>query len=85
MRTTITIDEDLYRRARASAAQSGRTTSDLIDDAVREALHPRRAPVGDLSPLPTFGGSGVVPGVDLADVRSLSDTMGAGTAVDALR
>ena len=85
MRTTITIDEDLYRRARASAARTGRTVSDLIEDAVREALRPRRAPTGDLSPLPTFGGSGVVPGVDLADVRSLSDIMDADTPVDALR
>ena len=38
MRTTITIDESLYRRAKARAAQTGRTVSEVIGDAVREAL-----------------------------------------------
>ena len=41
MRTTINIDEDLYRRAKARAARSGRTVSELIEDAVRAALRPR--------------------------------------------
>jgi ribbon-helix-helix CopG family protein len=85
VRTTITIEEELYRRLKASAARQGRTVSDLIGDAVRDALRPRRGPVTDLPPLPTYGGSGVMPGVDLADLRSLVDVMDQDAAVDALR
>ena len=85
MRTTITIEEELYRRLKASAARQGRTVSDLIGDAVRDALRPRRGPIAELPPLPTFGGSGVVAGVDLADVRSLVDVMDQDAAADALR
>ena len=77
MRTTITIDEDLYRRAKATAARHGRTVSELIEDAVRESLRPRRGLTSEVAPLPTFGGSGVLPGVDLADFRSLGDVMDA--------
>jgi hypothetical protein len=50
-----------------------------------ESLRPRRGPVSGIPPLPTFGGSGVVPGVDLADFRSLTQVMDEGTPVDALR
>lgn len=86
MRTTIRIDDSLYRAAKAQAARTGRTVSDLIEDAVREALHPRTAghpaPVG---PLPTFGGSGVMPGIDLADPAALREAMDEGESLDALR
>jgi Ribbon-helix-helix protein, copG family len=85
MRTTITIDEDLYRRLKASAARRGRTVSELIEDAVRDALRPRRPSGSEPTPLPTFGGSGVLPGVDLSDLRSLVDVMDEDTPVDALR
>jgi hypothetical protein len=87
MRTTIRIDDDLYRRAKAAAARSGRPVGELIEDAVRDALAPARSPEV-VRPLPRFGGSGVRPGVDLTDLRSLLDVMDAptdGAEVDALR
>lgn len=84
MRTTIRIDEDLYRRAKAQAAGTGRTVSEVIEDAVREALRPR-ARDRRLSELPVFGGSGVLPGVDLGDRGALLDRMDETTSVDALR
>lgn len=74
MRTTIRIDDDLYRRAKAAAAKSGRTVGELIEDAVRDALEPA-VPTSETRPLPRFGGSGVHPGVDLTDPRSLRDLM----------
>jgi Ribbon-helix-helix protein, copG family len=84
MRTTVRIDETLYRRVKAEAARTGRTVSQLLEDSLREALRPR--PVdNDLPPLVTFGGSGVLPGVDLADVGRLRELMDEGTPVDALR
>jgi hypothetical protein len=85
MRTTISIDEDLYRRLKASAAKQGRTVSDLIGDALRDALRARRVPARELPPLPTFGGSGVIAGVDLSDLRSVVDAMDEGVGADALR
>lgn len=84
MRTTITIDDDLYRRAKVRSAQSGQPVSKLIEDAVREALRPRRQ-AEPAEALPVFGGSGVLPGVDLADGRSLREVMEGERPVDALR
>ena len=85
MRTTIKIDEDLYRRAKARSAQTGRTVSDVIEDAVRESLRPRRRDQAVIPPLPIFGGGGVLPGVDLADNAGLRDLMDEGEPVHALR
>ncbi len=59
MRTTIRIDDDLYRRAKARAASSGQTVAELIEDAVRVALRPRRGDESVVAELPVFGGSGV--------------------------
>ena len=86
MRTTIRIDDALYREAKAQAARSGRTVSDLIEDAVREALQPR-APGGSrqIPELPVYGGSGVMPGVDLSDTSGLRDLMDEGEHLDAMR
>ena len=85
MRTTIRIDDDLYRRAKARAAQSGRTVGELIEDAVRAALRPRPRRDVELPPLPVFGGSGVQPGVDLTSNVALRDVMDEPADVDAMR
>jgi Ribbon-helix-helix protein, copG family len=86
MRTTIRIDDALYRRAKAHAARTGRTVSEVIEDAVRETLRPRpaRAPK-ELPVLPVYGGSGVIPGVEIADSRALRDRMDEGEDLVALR
>jgi predicted transcriptional regulator len=85
MRTTIRMDEDLYRRAKAAASREGRPVSQLIEDAVRAALRPRRSSIDDVEELPVFGDSGLMPGVDLEDRRSLIDLMDEGDAVGVLR
>jgi Arc/MetJ family transcription regulator len=41
MRTTIQLDDELFRRAKAAAAAAGITLSHLIEDSLRENL--RRA------------------------------------------
>jgi predicted transcriptional regulator len=38
MRTTITIQDDLYRRVKSEAAATGRSVGELIEDALRDAL-----------------------------------------------
>lgn len=85
MRTTIRIDERLYRQAKSRAAATGRTVSEIIEDAVRESLRPRPTDSIELAPLPTDGGSGVLPGVDLADSAALLDRMDEGEPLHALR
>ena len=86
MRTTIRIDDGLYREVKAQAVRSGRTVGELIEDAVRKALatDDTRGSV-PLVPLPVFGGSGVLPGVDLTSTASLREVMERDDPVDALR
>jgi hypothetical protein len=84
MRTTIRMDDELYRRVKARAAAEGRPVAEVISDAVRMAL--ARQPAAESLPaLPTYGGSGVLPGVDLSSNASLREVMDADAPVDALR
>ena len=87
MRTTIRIDDALYRRAKALAAHTDRSVSEVIEDAVRTSLDRSSTPPspGALPDLPTFGGSGTMPGVDLADSARLRDLMDEGEELGALR
>lgn len=85
VRTTITISEQLYREAKARAAATGQTVSQVIEDAVREALRPKPSGAEPIADLPIYGGSGVLPGVDLSDPSALLDRMEEETALDALR
>lgn len=84
MRTTIRIDDDLYREVKAMAAQQGRTVGEVIEDAIRAHRAQQRA-ADELPELPVFSGTGTLPGVDLDDGAALRDLMDDGDAVDALR
>ncbi len=73
MRTTVNIDEHLLREAKQLAARSGRSLGDVLDDALRALLlRPQHRGEGDAVTIPTFGGSGLRPGVDLEDKESLA-------------
>ena len=85
MRTTIRIDDALYRRAKALAAESGRTVGEVIEDAVRTSLAKPAGGARDVPDLPVFGGSGIQPGVDLSDNARLRDLMDEGEGLGALR
>ena len=78
MRTTINVSEDLHRESKARAAITAQTVSQVTEDAVREALRPKRQDGDTLEPLSTFGGSGVLPGVDLSSGISLREVMDEG-------
>ena len=83
MRTTIRLDESLLREAKKAAAEAGRTLTSLIEDSLREVLSRRRKDTPRKRVrLPTFGGSGVAPGVDLDDTAALIDLMDTHRAVD---
>ncbi len=76
MRTTIRLDDELLKAARRLAAETGRTLTAVIEDAVREAVARRHAPAARRPvTLPTRGGQGLQPGVDLDDSRALLDRM----------
>lgn len=74
MRTTIRLEDDLLRRAKAQAAAAGRSLNEFIADAVRAALRPH-PPRTAATELPTYRGRGVQPGVDLDDSSGLLDLM----------
>jgi hypothetical protein len=76
MRTTIRIDDQLFKKAKQLAARSGKSLTAVIEDALRESLarqeaSDRREPVS----LVTFGGKGLLPGIDLDDSADLLDLM----------
>jgi hypothetical protein len=76
MRTTIRLDESLLAAAKKYAAESGRTLTSVLADALRETLSRRTEP-GERKPirLRTMKGDGVRPGVDLDDTASLLEHM----------
>jgi len=73
VRTTLTMDDALMQQVKELAARSHRTMSEVIEDAVRVLLA-RQVPRDSTAELvlPTFGGSGLRPGVDLDDKESLA-------------
>jgi hypothetical protein len=76
MRTTVRLPDELMRSAKRHALETGRTLTELIEDALRAALA-RSEPGAVREPvvLPTYGSGGPYPGVDLDDTASLLDQM----------
>ena len=76
MRTTIRLDDRLMAAAKRRAAETGRTFTAVVEDALRQSLAPVRA-LGKRTPvkLRTVNGRGVRPGVDLDDSATLLDLM----------
>lgn len=75
MRTTIRLNDQLLREAKRAAADSGRTLTALIEEALRERLARRKAaPPRDWIHLPTHPG-GFAPGVDIDNSAALLDLM----------
>ena len=77
MRTTVRLDDVLLADAKTAAARSGRTLTQVIEDALREALARRTSTGAPGAPvaLPTFAGRGLQPGVDLDSTASLLELM----------
>lgn len=74
-RTTIRLDEHLLAEAKQCAIKTKRTLTQVIEDALRETLaRQESAPTAEIK-LPTYGGDGVCPGVDLHCNATLLDIM----------
>ena len=77
MRTTVNIDDRLLVEAKTRAATTGRTLSEVLEDALREALARRGGPEPRVA-LPVFQSVRLMPGVDLDDSAALLDLMEGG-------
>jgi hypothetical protein len=76
MRTTIRLDDHVLAQAKELGARTGRTLTAVIEDALRESFARGRPSGRPPRPkLPTFGGRGPRPGVDLDDTAWLLDVM----------
>jgi hypothetical protein len=85
VRTTVRLDDDLYREVKERAAREGRTVASVLEDAVRVGMRrPADTEAKRFVP-PTFGSGGLMPGVDLSDNSALSDLLDADTPLEELR
>jgi plasmid stability protein len=85
VRTTIRIDDELYRLVKAKAARSGRTVAAVLEDAVRRGLNPPEQPRANRYEVRPMGSGGLRSGVDLSSNTAVAEAMDEGTSVDALR
>jgi hypothetical protein len=85
VRTTIRIDDDLYREVKAMAARSGRTVAAVLEDAVRRGLHVDGASATTPYALTPLGRAGVRPGVDLSSGAAIAEILDDDVPIDALR
>ncbi len=78
MATTIQLEDKLLADAEAFAAESGKSLTEIVEEALRQTLAGRR-PNGQKSAvkLKTHGSGGLQPGVDLNDTAALLDLMDA--------
>ncbi len=80
MRTTVRLEDALLAEAKALAARTGRTLTQVIEDSLRTAL--AREPVVDRGrvELPLVKGGRLRPGVNLDSMSDLIDIMEADAA-----
>ena len=74
-RTTVRLPPDLLRRAKRKAAREGRTLTALIEDGLRLVTADRRQERSAPTILPRISkaGGGLMPGIDLSDLRGFED------------
>lgn len=85
MRTTIRIDDELYREVKARAARSGRTVAAVLEDAVRRGLSPSERRTEARFTVRSTGRGGLRPGIDLSSNAAIAEAMDDGVSADALR
>lgn len=82
MQTTLRLDDELYRRAKAQAAVRGISVTKLVEEAIREHLaKPPAAPRRRRIRLPASSASGGL----LPEFRTLEEAVAAADLADDLR
>ena len=72
MRTTIEVNDDLFRRAKQLAAAEGVTLREIVESGIRSELARRRRGRYRI-PDRSFGGEGIRPGIVEGDWGSVHD------------
>jgi hypothetical protein len=86
VRTTIRIDDDLYRAVKERAARSGRTIAAVLEDAVRAGLQPTLPDdARGRYTVSVTGSGGLAPGVDLSSNAAVQEVLDRDAPLDALR
>lgn len=85
MRTTIRIDDALYREVKERAARSGRTVAAVLEDAVRRGLRRDERAERERFAVTSSGSGGLLPGVDLSSNAAIAEAMDDEASFDALR
>ena len=75
MRTTITIDDQVFLATKQLAADSHKTFAKVVEDSLRRSLVQNKAKNKKIISLITAGEGGLVHGVDLDDSASLNELM----------
>jgi hypothetical protein len=77
MRTTLQINDQLYRLAKQLANETHRTLTAVIEDSLREVLSRQKSHRNQTVQisLPTFKGNGLQSGIDLDDTSALLEAM----------
>jgi hypothetical protein len=73
MKTTLNISDVTMRELKRSAAQQGKTLSELVEAALRALLERQKAAPPELPPLPEFATGGAR--VDVANREILYEVM----------
>lgn len=85
-RTTVRLPEDLMRQVKKAAAETDRSLTAVIEDALREHLSRRKqaTPTRPFT-LPADGEGGLQPGVGIDDGRELRDLLEVDRGLDRTR
>lgn len=75
MRTSVDIDDQLLLYAKRQAVQQGCTLKQVLEDALRNFFFSHQSLPHEPVSLETFSGTGLKPGVNLDNGRSLNDIM----------
>ena len=89
MRTTITIDDQLFRVFKVRAAELGTTFSSEVEAALRRDLEREQAGSDEAEPFVLItageGTGGLMPGVDLSSNAALQEFLDDGVPFEKLR
>lgn len=76
MRTTLTLDEDLGKRLKEIARESGRSFKEVVNDVVRRGLSTGDVPDGDSEPFRVSPKAcGFKPGIDPLKLNQTYDEL----------
>lgn len=75
MRTTVNIPDDLLADAKSEALRRDASLGSVVEAALRRYLSAQHDSEAAELDLPTYGGSGLRPGVDLSDKDALLELL----------